>query len=97
VDKNYLITGEEDRRKKRMIDPNKIDWNRAPHVPADVLLRKADGMSLGGTIINGPLGQQTFIRDGAAVQYRGGNQMMMSMEPGHGTYGEIGRHFGHEA
>lgn len=38
-----------------------IDWMRAPPVPTDVLLAQAMGLPLGGEIVEGPLGQKTFV------------------------------------
>jgi hypothetical protein len=42
-----------------------INWMTAPSVPMDIILKKAKGATdaqLGGTIVNGPNGQQTFLR-----------------------------------
>jgi hypothetical protein len=77
-----------------MIDPNTINWNTAPSVPVDVLQRQAHGKPLGGTIISGPMGQKTFLQDGAKTVGHSNRQMSMSIEPGQGTFGEIDRYFG---
>jgi hypothetical protein len=70
-----------------------INWYTAPPVPVDVLQRRAAGKPLGGTIVEGPLGQTTFIPDGKSSAHP--PQMGMSMEPGMGLYGDVGLHFGH--
>ena len=60
-----------------------IDWLRAPSVPVDVLQRKAAGQPLGGEIIKGPFGQETFVADRQMPQQL---ERPVSYAPGGGVY-----------
>lgn len=40
---------------------DRINWFTAPPVPPHVIQRRAQGLDIGGTIVDGPFGQQTFV------------------------------------
>jgi hypothetical protein len=63
----------------------KINWLTAPAVPGHVLLLQAQGKDIGGDIVSGPFGQQTFIPRKGAVRFE--PQMEGSI------FGDVGNNF----
>lgn len=61
-----------------------IDWFKAPPVPVEVVQCIAANKPLGGQIITGPRGQQTFVPD-KGTSHRP-IEVPVSYSPGGGVY-----------